>query len=1503
MTPRASKILKYSLLAFVLMIAGAAGFTQTSMFRATLKSTLYTFLAKEINADIYIGEINGNLVNGFSVDTVMMYIDGAPFVEAGKISVRYNLFDLVNNHIAIDSLTLVNPSVHLYRWKNGEWNVSHLAKNKAPKDTSESSLLVTAGRLRIVNGTFHMIDSTGEYNRPQAADSGGRSVNFANISLESLNIDLKGMYSERSMEIAVHAISYRSPKEQFILNSLSGIFRHTKQKSSLTELNIETPASHIAASVSLENIDAFAISTLSDLRKGHVSLSILPSTIRSSDAHVFIPSLKFLNGDIRFNGEMEGNFENLSVKHLNAAVGTSSIALTGSVSNIYDPKELRLNIVSEQSIVNPSDIPVLLPTYAIPDYASLGPVTVNFQFVGKPLDFLAISTIKSAAGTVTVDGQMVITEENIHYKGIFAGTDVNLEKVFATNELSSRLNTKIFIEGDGVSLDKLKGEASIQIDSSVFRNIALNTASVSLKAADRKLSGDISLTSPDGTVSANTAIDLSTNGPTPYSLTAKVRGLNLAPIMQDEYYASDLSFDLERSGTGLTLFDNASDTKIDLLHSSFRGEGFDSATIVMQWLKDTTDGDHLIVRSPIVDGEVNGRFTFADVVSGIQTHVAGLLKAYTYQRSIVDTSMVNDSTALGQRGSYPLQNTSIAYDLHMKNLKPISVFFRFPELDIVGSATGTMYSDTLTASSTGSIRISSGSYADTSAYIRLQNASLRYTLENLSLEKMISQSDPLKIDLVYSADEMKVNETSFRLMKLDLDFNKQKGRFAAATDIDTTISTVMEGDIEVSDLMNRFTFSRLEAMYQGFSLRNSTPLIVTETKDGLVFDSSKFIRADEEVIIKGSYDFGGMIALNASIKKFAVSDLFFVNTSPAFREQVSVLGGTIDAAVTVGGTAANPIIDAEMVGSGISYRNSGFGDLTAVLNYAKKRAGITIALNNDQGKDSIKTFNVKGIVPIDLAFLPIEERMDIPGMDLSIIAGNLPIGPFDIFIPEIDHLNGTADGSINITGSLKDPLMTGKILIKDGSLRLEMTGVEYLFAGTVALDSQTMTFPDLKIFNLQNEYSSGMMTVGGYIGMKGFALSEYHLTMNGELLVLNEANQSENKSFYGRLVTRTGKNGLKFEGTFERSRVIGDVLVREASITFPPTQQSVSFSNARFDDVLYMNDTATVIIDAAMAHINKPQFISATAPKAVERSFMDGFGYELTIQTEGDVSVRMVFNQEITAYEELFAKLNGKMVLKKDEVSQQLTGMINVGDGSNYKFYKEFKATGSLTFVGDPQNPQLNIIAKYQGTHCTNPDPNTGDCKEQTDMENVVVSLEITGNRMKPNLKIGLATVDRSGREIQRKGDVENDAIAFLLTSSASKSGQFREELSMVDRNKIGNQLTEAIGGTFINNLLSGVVMDFIKENNIPFVKRVEVRDVTSQTNINISGEFMSAVVNVGGKVFSDINNTNLSVQLPVLGPQNRNFMFEVERRTENYDYSVQARAIYGARLFYRFSF
>ncbi len=1497
MTKKVSHITLYVFLSLVLTAGAAALFTQTPMFRETLRSTLYTFLESELNADIYIGEINGNIVTGLTVDTVMMYVDGAPFVESGKLSIRYDLFDLLSDRITVDTLTIENPSVHLIRWKNGEWNFDRLSEPGDPADTSVSPLVVSAGKIRIINAQFHVTDSTGNVDAVPVDRNGNRSFNYSDIDLEQIHLELSGTYSSAELSASLRSLSFFSPKERFTLTRLSAEVQRTPEAGIVKNLVIQTPASRIVASAELKGIDPFAVRDAEELQFAQTTLSVGNSTIQTRDIQLFLPTLDFFRGSVNFSGEFQGNFEHLNVKTLNAAFGTSSLSLSGTVSNIYRPEDLRLNVVSTNSTVLPSDVPALMPFFGIPDYAGLGLLTIDFQFVGKPLDFLAISKITSAAGTVTVDGEMVITEENIHYKGLLAGSNVRLEKVFASDEFLSRLNTRIFVEGEGTSIASLKSAATVEIDSSMFRDIAVDNASVKITAADRKIDTELSLRSPEGNVTSRLFLDFNDESRPAYALTAAVRGLDLAPVLKDDYFSSRLSFDLKRSGIGLTLFDNPSDTRIDFFESQFKGRPFDSASVVMTWLKDSLNNDRLRIESPVADGELTGSFTFDGLIATIQKHILGLEKIYAYQRNIVDSTYHFPYDSIHSGPSVP--SAAVAYDLTVKNLRPLSLLFNFSELDAVGRISGTISGDSIDGSSAGRIRIDRASYADPDVPIGVSNLDASYRFDHISPRQLLTETDPVMLSLDLEGEEVKIGETALRRPVIKFNFQKQQGQFVLGSDIDTSIAVFAEGKIDVTTNMNTVRFENLFAKYQGFDLRSALPFSVTLSDKGIRIDSSLFVRRDEEYFVRGGYDFSGTIVAEAKVRNFDLSSIFFVNTSPEFRDQVFLLGGKVGFSATVSGTAQEPVINASFDGTEISYRNSSFGDLTAVLQYANRNAGLTVEMkgNADSAGTGGKRFLLQGSVPIDLSFTSVEHRTGLPGMNVGIEAANVPMAMFDVFIPEIDQMSGTIDGSVRLAGSLDEPELYGTLGLNGGSFRMEMNGIYYTANGRIGLDSQRITFPEFVIRNTEEDYTDGVMNVGGYISMDGFAPAEYHLTANGELLVLQNRSRIANQSFFGTMVGRTGPEGLRFEGTFDRSRVIGTILVENASLTFPPTQQSVSFSTLRFDDVLFIDDTSRTVIDTSSTPAVTAPSVQKTMPKSSERTFLDGFGYELTIEIRGNATVQMIFNADAGTYEELLAELNGKMVMTKDEGGQRLTGSINVGPGSRYEFYKKFNATGSLTFVGDPQNPQLNILAKYEGIHLRVPgDPTTE--------ERIVVSLEISGNRDNPKLKIGLATVDQSGREIPRTGDVENDAITFLLTSSQNEPGLFRDELSAVDRNKLGAQLNEAIEGTFINNLLSGLVNDFIEQNDIPYVKRVEVRGVTTETNINTVLEVSNAVINIGGKVFTDVNNTNVNIQIPVLGRQNRNFMFEVERKTETTGYiSNQAQTTLGARLFYRFTF
>jgi hypothetical protein len=430
------------------------------------------------------------------------------------------------------------------------------------------------------------------------------------------------------------------------------------------------------------------------------------------------------------------------------------------------------------------------------------------------------------------------------------------------------------------------------------------------------------------------------------------------------------------------------------------------------------------------------------------------------------------------------------------------------------------------------------------------------------------------------------------------------------------------------------------------------------------------------------------------------------------------------------------------------------------------------------------------------------------------------------------------------------------------------------------------------------------MDVGGYITLRGFVPDEYHLNAKGELKVLQSTSANINQGVFGDLIASTGQDGFLFDGTYTHSRVSGTLFVKQASLTFPPTRQSANQISSRYINIVVVDDTSNPAQDTTVG----PNIFAffrpkKDAPSSNSQSFLDGLGYDLVIQTDGIVQIRMVFNASTN--EELFADLNGKLTMSKEGSNVRLTGTITVSEKSNYKFYKQFDASGTLKFTGNPENPQLDIKATYRGTHYikseVTPPPR----------EKVVVSLAITGTRLDPKIRIGLSTIDDNGNETERAGDVESDAISFLLTSTSGSPGKFREDLTSNDKQNIASSLGGSISGSlisgFTNTLLSGMMLDFLRANNINAVSTVELTYSGTSPDLRLSGVIGDAYWTFGGKVFSDINNADISLQWSlgsiIQDQRMRNFMFELNRKADPLETSDVRRPTSGARMYYRFAF
>jgi hypothetical protein len=123
----------------------------------------------------------------------------------------------------------------------------------------------------------------------------------------------------------------------------------------------------------------------------------------------------------------------------------------------------------------------------------------------------------------------------------------------------------------------------------------------------------------------------------------------------------------------------------------------------------------------------------------------------------------------------------------------------------------------------------------------------------------------------------------------------------------------------------------------------------------------------------------------------------------------------------------------------------------------------------------------------------------------------------------------------------------------------------------------------------------------------------------------------------------------------------------------------------------------------------------------------------------------------------------------------------------------------------------------------------------------------------------------------------------------------------------IGTNLGFALAWGSVNGLIS----DAVRRNTWGLVQSVDVIYVGGQfsqsTDLRLTGQVGEAVYRMGGRVFNDLTNTNVSVELPVSyfvnSERYRNLILTLERRVEVQNAADERRASNGLRLFYRIIF
>ena len=290
----------------------------------------------------------------------------------------------------------------------------------------------------------------------------------------------------------------------------------------------------------------------------------------------------------------------------------------------------------------------------------------------------------------------------------------------------------------------------------------------------------------------------------------------------------------------------------------------------------------------------------------------------------------------------------------------------------------------------------------------------------------------------------------------------------------------------------------------------------------------------------GYVTIGGPIQAHFSAQKLALG--MFTKSAGLARE----VHGTADIEATFGGTTDNPSADVTIAANNGGFQGSTFDAMNGEFHLKNglvdvKDFSVAKAIN---GKDY--TASAKGIVPIKALFANRNEDLndyERIKLDVSLDQADLSILPF--VSDQIDWALGPTKGTLEFTGTLAHPLVTGSISLSDGAVKFKPLTVPVTeMTAQIDFNGDTMTVRDFS-----GKMGEGTYTGQGTLKMNGLTPSEYDFSLTADKLDV------QSSFFKGPLSGQLRVNKDKFYG-MELPKISGQVDLANCTISVPAIPDS-----------------------------------------------------------------------------------------------------------------------------------------------------------------------------------------------------------------------------------------------------------------------------------------------------------------------------------------------------------
>ena len=426
------------------------------------------------------------------------------------------------------------------------------------------------------------------------------------------------------------------------------------------------------------------------------------------------------------------------------------------------------------------------------------------------------------------------------------------------------------------------------------------------------------------------------------------------------------------------------------------------------------------------------------------------------------------------------------------------------------------------------------------------------------------------------------------------------------------------------------------------------------------------------VVVKATLPNTRPVSLSLRADSVSLADL------GAVAQLATPLTGTATGTMDISGLRTSPAIELGVRFNDVTFGTVAFPYFTLNGSYAKRLLDTKMLVF----RHDTAVMSFTGSWPVDLSLAPVDRRMLNEPLKGHLAGDSLDLGVLETISSSFSRPSGTASVALDLAGTWRHPLLTGRMRVRNGEMGLPALGTRLRkVEADVGFRPDSIRIDTLSAASGTEANSKlslrGGLALGNLLDLShDLSAVEVDLTMSARNFLVVD------KRSLARLEL---SDDVHLSGPFSKLTLTGNVNIERATFYLPELAQSTALSL----DPTIDPDVGT-LVDTNLVEVRRT-FLGQQR-RDVQDAIRNLQVPSLQVQIGNDVWLRS---------QEANIKLGGEVALRKNAANQRLDGSIDVERGT-YRLdlglvQRTFQVdSGTVTFYNDPQQAgSLNIWATY----------------------------------------------------------------------------------------------------------------------------------------------------------------------------------------------------------------